>query len=181
MNFFAEELFHHHDDTEAEHFQETGLETKDSNQSATESIDVHSEAEEEDAANCFELILSQLAPSRHLNDMFFDEEILVGTAILRYLGTLNSPAHDFGRRIDMNQHIFLFVETSRSHSQQSKCRFSWKACFHLSHTGFLVIMFQKHLNVLDGMEQKQNIYFGLISAKAFGNTKDSTAICRRKC
>ena len=74
INFFAEELFFEDEmglESEQAPLLETGLELKESFSSTIE-VEV-----DDDPVNCFEFIHSRIAPSRHLNNLFFQEDIMV--------------------------------------------------------------------------------------------------------
>ena len=78
INFFAEEVFFQEDsgfELEQTPLLETGIDVKESFSSA---MDIQEEVDE-DPINCFEYIHSRLAPSRHLNNLFFQEDIMVDT------------------------------------------------------------------------------------------------------
>jgi len=81
MNFFAEEVFcDESEEIETEPRAETSITLKDQPASSftVEVREVGEEEEgEEDPVDCFEFIHSRIAPSRRLNDLFFQEDIMV--------------------------------------------------------------------------------------------------------
>ena len=79
MNFLCEELFFNgqnaNNDIVNEESQDVFPETKEI--SDLISVDLESEDGGEEDPNCFEFLHSRFAPSRHLKNKFFDEEIAV--------------------------------------------------------------------------------------------------------
>ena len=89
MNFFAEEMFlcdRKERDLERDLRSELSNELKDPNSSSLDVVEVQEMDEgDEGPIGIFERIHSLLAPSRRLNDLLFQEEIMVNDSQSEYI------------------------------------------------------------------------------------------------
>ena len=80
MNFFAEEIFCIGDGDKGmnyESYLDSNLDVKELVVLPSQMTDTQEDLYEDEPVNCLEFIHSRLAPSRHLNDLFFHEDALV--------------------------------------------------------------------------------------------------------